>query len=234
MQFTKWNEIESAVGVLCGLKGIEAPKTYAGHTDHGFVYDSKFEIGIKKLSKRFRLFSCGCQGQSPECGVPSYTYDFREETHLNKLLDEIEESLGEIDRTHVEYNIELVKLNQSKMLYFLTDDDQIASFLIYTPKTLRRSNRIAGNQMADDSYWSCESYINVVCTHPYYQGLGLARKLIDSVNRRTRNWCRKSKSGMARMSLHPIDDNVKSMYKHIGFVNDGACDSMVTNNLMVV
>lgn len=292
-QFIEWEEISCAVNVLASGFDISAcnkinsdeaaiqlqAKQASGLVSHeqgssSWCYTKNTKKGINKLSKLWKLTKLSSDRSHTLVGiegVPEYDYNFRDETHTNKILNEFEDSgiLGGdegVETEYVRYCIELARISYNnefdidsalqgqgtRMMYILSEETgEIASFVIYTTKTTKKSQRnIRKNKYTRDLYpvstdglsICVESYINVVCTHPEYQGLGLARNLINRVNQQTRNMARYRDpettedaccaAGIAKMSLHPIDENVKGLYKHIGFVNTGPNKLMTTIDLM--
>lgn len=258
--FNKINSDEAAMQ----LQAKQASGLVSGSST--WCYTKNTKKGINKLSKLWKLTKLSSDRSHALVGIegiPEYDYNFRESTHTNKILNEFEDSgiLGGEEGVFSEYVrccIELARISynnefnissqlgtqETRMMYILSEDTgEIASFIIYTTKTTKKSQRnIRKNKYTRDLYpvstdglsICVESYINVVCTHPEYQGLGLARNLINRVNQQTRNMARynENTAGIAKMSLHPINDNVKGLYKHIGFVNTGPNKLMTTIDLM--
>lgn len=231
MQVVNWSEIKGAVGVLFNFRNSEEiPETYTGIIDDTLVYSDCVKNGVVNFAKNIKK---NIATYEIKHGIPEYKYDFRRETLVNKVLDELEHLFGDVSRDYVEFQLDNVIDGKSNMIYIVSKYNEITSFIIYTPSKQRRSKRLSNVNHINNSYWCNESYINVICTHPKYKGLGLAKKLINHVNRITRFTSRQDASSVAIMSLHPIDDSVNSLYIHLGFANTGCTKSMVTNNLRI-
>lgn len=220
--------------------------------DTTFLYTPAFEKAMKSFIKLMKLYvfkkTRGSKLELKE-GLPEYSYSFRSSVVSNKLTKELMPlTQDDISEEYVQYCIEKVMKNQSRMLYLTSrggagrhDTSSLVSFIIYSPVTVRRSKRIqekkhisppSSPKAYGKSYWCCESYIDLVCTHQDYQGMGLTKHLFKKVQTNTRKWCSKSQSSTALMSLHPVDPKLIGLYKYMGFEHDGPAELLNTRDLM--
>ena len=216
--------------------------------DTTFLYTRAFEKAMKSFMKLMKLYvfkkTRGTKLELNE-GLPEYNYSFRSSVVSNKLTMELMPlTQGDISVEYLQYCIEKVMENQSKMLCLQnTDTNEVVSFIIYSPMTVRRSKRIQEKKNISPpsspkaygtyrSYWCCESYIDLVCTHQDYQVMGLTKQLFGRVQKNTRKWCTKSQSSTALMSLHPVDPKLIGLYKYMGFDHDGPAELLNTRDLM--
>lgn len=241
-----------AVMTLFHLNGRNPTDTLSVETRWGewhetaFLYTHAFEKAMKQFMKLMKLYvfkkTRGTK-LSLQQGLPEYSYSFRSSVASNKLTKELMPLTQEdIQEEYLQYCIEKVMENQSKMLYLQAmDTHEIVSFIIYSPVTVRRSSRIQVKKQISPpsspkaygkSYWCCESYIDLVCTHQDYQGMGLTKQLFGRVQKNTRKWCSKSQSSSALMSLHPVDPKLIGMYKYMGFDRNGPAELLNTRDLM--